>query len=96
MSAGSDCPPAQSVNYGVPRGCPSRSSVIAAQDRERIAFSDALGANKPVSIWRALTRCRAVPESEGPNPPDRKITQSCAVQVERLSGLLSSKGSPCV
>ena len=78
------------------------TSVIAAPDREDLAFSDARQANMLVRIGRARSRHGAGPACDGPTPPlrvsslmNRRITKPSAVPAESLSGILPSKELPC-
>lgn len=90
-----------------PSGCgkavlPAIGSVIAAPDREGMAFNDAGRANMFVSIGRDSSRCGAESASEGPNPPvgarsliNTKMAKPLAVPAERLSGIPPSKELLC-
>lgn len=77
-------------------------SIIAAPDREGVAFSDVREANVPVNIGCGRPWHGAEPASEGANPPvrvsslmNRGITKPCAAPAESLSGILSSKELLC-
>ncbi|WP_346958310.1 hypothetical protein [uncultured Arthrobacter sp.] len=79
------------------------SSVIAAPDRDGMAFSDALETDMPVSVGLARSRHAAEPESEGTNPPvrahsliNKKIVKPLAVRAERHSGMPPTEESLCV
>lgn len=77
-------------------------SIIAAPDRDGLAFCDARETNAPVNIGRGCLWHGLEPASEGPNPPvrvsslmNRRITKPHTAPGESLSGILSSKELLC-